>query len=448
MRRQIHVNPRRLVGETLQQPRGENVIGLAVERALLDVGHRAVEGAVVIIIHRKHAHALTGHGARGHGARRPRRGRREYAAVAAAQRDMHGAGQRRKINDHARFGARRQRQRVGQHHAALGIGMHDFDGGAVQRGDNVVLFVGARTDVVLRQRQPAVDVDLEFCRRRRSEYAQRHRRTVHVFMHALHVARRLQVVAAGVETDAFADQRHGFFGTPRPVAQPHDGRVVLVAALRHRAERAGAHFAQTPEVVFFACPAVLFGEHLHPFAVCARRQFVRRQHGQLAAQHIAFSLRTDCRKAVGGTITIETDALERFRISFIFVLRLALRQRDAVDPGHIHGQFRQRTALRRGAGDDQRQFFRMLGEQQPRRLAHQRLLLEHGFLQVRRHPHRQRTVRRIGTHRRRGQIGDFLAAAAERLAQQFPQRQRELRGAAGRNHQQMTSACELALPRP
>ena len=58
MRRQIDVYPRALVGKALQQPRRKNVIGPAIQRALLYVGNAAVERGIVIVIHRKRTHAF------------------------------------------------------------------------------------------------------------------------------------------------------------------------------------------------------------------------------------------------------------------------------------------------------------------------------------------------------------------------------------------------------
>ena len=124
------------------------MVGLAVERTLLDVGDLAVERAVVIVVLRERAHALARRPSRRHGLRSEFIAGRENAAVAVAQRDVHAAGQRRVIDDEVRLAACSQCQRIGQHHAPFGVGVHDFDGGAVQRAHDFVLMVSTRTDVV------------------------------------------------------------------------------------------------------------------------------------------------------------------------------------------------------------------------------------------------------------------------------------------------------------
>ena len=358
------------------------MVGLAVQRALLDVGHRAVERAVVILIHRERTQALTGRNTRLQGKLRQFIIGRKNPAVTTAQRDMHGAGQCREINHHIGLGARRQRQRVGQHHATFGVGMDDLDRGAVQRGDDVVLLVRARPDVVLRQRQPAVDVDLQFRRGRRHEYAQRHRGTVHVFVHAVHVTRRLQVVATGIKADALAHQRHGFIRATRPVTQAHDGGIRHVAALRHRAERTGAHALELFEIVFLANPALRLRQRSQTFAVGPRRQLIRRQHGQFTAQHIAFRRGARLRKTIGRPMTKKRYGFQRFRIGFF----LALRQGNAVDPGHINRALGQLVPDRCRPGDHDGQCFGLFGQQRADRLAQQRVLLERRLRYIRRHP--------------------------------------------------------------
>src|SRR5258705_13643480 len=91
-RRQVDVYPRRGAHEALQKARRKNVIGLAVQCALLDVGDLAVERAVVVVVLGKSADTL------------PRRATgsprlcgqfiacRKCAAVTVAQRGMHTAG--------------------------------------------------------------------------------------------------------------------------------------------------------------------------------------------------------------------------------------------------------------------------------------------------------------------------------------------------------------------
>ena len=60
-RRQIHVHPIRIVDQKLfQERRREDVVGVAVERALLDVGDVALERVFVIIWQRERPDAFAG----------------------------------------------------------------------------------------------------------------------------------------------------------------------------------------------------------------------------------------------------------------------------------------------------------------------------------------------------------------------------------------------------
>ena len=103
--------------------------------------------------------------------------------------------------------ARRERERVGEHHAAFGVAVHDLDGDAVRRAHDILRAVGARADLVLRDGEPAVDRDRQPAAREREQRAERDRAALHVAVHQVHAAVRLQVDAAGVEADALADQR-------------------------------------------------------------------------------------------------------------------------------------------------------------------------------------------------------------------------------------------------
>ncbi|MNC84591.1 hypothetical protein D3C83_01490 [compost metagenome] len=161
--------------------------------------------------------------------------------------------------------------------------MDDFDGGAVEGGDHLVLLVGARAQMVLGDREPAVEIDRQPRFGGGEQDAERNRRTVHVFVHAVHVAGGFQIVPAGIEADAFADQRQRFFRLPMAIAQVHDCRVFLGAALCHGDKRPCLHPAQPLEIVLLARPAVIARELCDALAIGAGRQFVGRQHGKFAA---------------------------------------------------------------------------------------------------------------------------------------------------------------------
>ena len=68
--------------------------------------------------------------------------------------------------------------------------------------------IGARADVVLGDREPAVDCDTApRSSREREQRADRDGAALHVLVHVVHALVRLEIDAAGVETDALADER-------------------------------------------------------------------------------------------------------------------------------------------------------------------------------------------------------------------------------------------------
>src|SRR3972149_4549327 len=142
-------------------------------------------------------------------------------------------------------------------------------------------------------------------------------------------------MAAGIKTDALADQRDGLARAPWTVTQMHDRGIIVRAALRYRTESAGTHFPESLEIVFLVRPAVLSGELSDALAIARGRQFVGRQHRQLAAQQIAFSTRAQCGIPVRVAMTVHVYRRERPVLRFF----LALRQERAVYPGAIDRDF-------------------------------------------------------------------------------------------------------------
>ena len=251
--------------------------------------------------------------------------------------------------------------------------------------------VSARADVVARDREPAIDIDRQAHARSREQYAQRHRGAIHVFVHRVHVARRLEIVPAGIEADALADQRDAFPRARMRIFQMHDRGVARVAALRHRAKCAGAHFPELPVIVFLAPPAVLSRKPFDALAIRRGREFVRRQLRQFAAQQVAFRPRAQRGELFLVTITVQMYRLERFACDFL----LALGQRRTIYPSAIHRQLRRPPALRAVSAHDNGDLGRVLGEQRLQCAAHRRLRFESGFCCVEHHPTGERAVLEI-----------------------------------------------------
>ena len=157
---------------------------------------------------------------------------------------------------------------------------------------------------------------------------------VHVFVHAVHVARRFEVVAAGVEADAFADQGDGLFCACLSQGEVDDGGIFLRAALGHGDKGARAHLAQFLQVVFFHLPALCLGQVADAFAVQAGRQVVGGQHGQFPRQRVALGLRALQTEIVCAGMAEQGY----FSQGFAGVFFLALGKLGAIEQGDINRQ--------------------------------------------------------------------------------------------------------------
>ena len=150
-------------------------------------------------------------------------------------------------------------QRVAQYQAAFGIGVQDFDGGAVHGRYHVAGFAGGRVGHVFAGGDDGGQVDGQFGFGGGCECADDACRTAHVVFHFVHRFARLERDAAAVEGDAFADEydRGGVFvGRAAPVQ--FDEVRVLCAAFGHRPERTHV-FADMVFIVDFGGRTEFFG---------------------------------------------------------------------------------------------------------------------------------------------------------------------------------------------
>ena len=97
---------------------------------------------------------------------------------------------------------------VGEHEAALGIGVADLDRRAVAGADDIARAKGIAGDAVLGHRQEHTQGNGQL--RRHDHIGKRERRcgTAHVLFHERHGIARLEVEPAGIETNALADDGH------------------------------------------------------------------------------------------------------------------------------------------------------------------------------------------------------------------------------------------------
>ena len=101
-----------------------------------------------------------------------------------------------------------QRQRVGQHQTALGVGVADLDGDALTAGQHVAGAEGIGGNGVLDRRDQHPEPDLQARRHDHRGEAQHIGRAAHVLLHQQHAAGRLDVEPAGVEAHALAHEGH------------------------------------------------------------------------------------------------------------------------------------------------------------------------------------------------------------------------------------------------
>ena len=417
MRSQIDVDPGRVADEAQQEAGGEDVIGLAVERALLDVGHVGIERAVVIRRRGEGDDALAGLRARARGLVRQRRIGGEDARHAHADGDVHGTGERSEIDDLRRLLACRERKRIGQRHAAFGVGVDDLDGRAVQGLHDFARPVGVRPDMVFRNGEPGVDVHRPLHAADGRENAEHHCRTVHVLVHPLHVARRLEIVAAGIEADALAHQRQRarLFAGGAAIRQPHDRGILHRRPLGHGTESARAHFLQLRIGQFLHRPAVFFCQRPDPLAVRSGRQCVGRQRSERTAQHVALGNGAHAVEAALRRMAVHRNALHR-RIGFRFLRR----QRHAVHQRDVGRRCRRPCLESSLAEHGQRKRLGMLGQQRCERLADMLVRGEGIGLQCQHGVGDERAAMQLQRHRRLRQRVRFHAAALQRIPERSP----------------------------
>ena len=134
----------------------------------------------------------------------------EQSGVLMAERDDDRAGERREIDHEARLVVLAwYDERVGEHEPAFGVGVDDLDRLAGHRGEDVARPDGVAVRHVLDQADHADGVDLGLAARERMHEADDAGRAAHVALHVLHAGGRLDRNAAGIETDALADEGDG-----------------------------------------------------------------------------------------------------------------------------------------------------------------------------------------------------------------------------------------------
>ncbi len=315
------------------------MVALVVERALHDVGGVALEFGVEVLVHREAPDTLAALAARPLQPVVQLGTVGERTGVAVCQRSHARACQRREIEHEARLGARGQRERVGQHHAALGVAVHDLDRDAVERAHDFLRPVRVGPDLVLGEREPALDRIRRFESRQCEQRADRDRAALHVAVHRVHAAVGLEVDAARVEADAFAHERDAArilpcprgAGTLRRIRKPHDASAAVRVGPGYGCEGAGTHAFELVDADELERPAFAPRQLPQCGPIGDRIEHVRRQRRQPAREVVARRGRGAAFVDGGGAV-IDADAGEgagRRGFGFLLGHRCRVREKRA-----------------------------------------------------------------------------------------------------------------------
>ena len=126
---------------------------------------------------------------------------------------------------------------VGEHETAFGVGVDDLDELAVRRLHDVARLHRFARRHVRRRADETHDVDRKFHAADRFHRAEHAGGAAHVELHPLHALRRLDRDAAGVEAEAFADERDRLGASAPPFVLERDELGILRRSLRDAEER-------------------------------------------------------------------------------------------------------------------------------------------------------------------------------------------------------------------
>ena len=193
--------------------------------------------------------------------------------------------ERGEVDDQHRLVLVGERERVGQHQSALGVGIADLDADAFARCVDVARAEAGARDGILHRRDDHAQPHLELARHDHVRQRQGGGAAGHVLLHVEHAGVVLDVEPAGVEAHALADQRD------LRVAVLAPGDVDQPGAAR----RAGADRGDQRELLgervasgdFHGC-AMLLGERAGGVLQLGRAHVVGRRVDEIARQRHAF----------------------------------------------------------------------------------------------------------------------------------------------------------------
>ena len=99
------------------------------------------------------------------------------------------------------------RERIGEHEAAFGVGVDDLDGFSIHRGDDIAWARGGAAGHIFRHHEQAGNTHPRLQTADGSDGAEHRGRAAHIVFHFFHRVGGLERQAAGVEGNAFANQK-------------------------------------------------------------------------------------------------------------------------------------------------------------------------------------------------------------------------------------------------
>ncbi len=193
--------------EPAQEQRRGDGAALAAGADIVEIGDFRIEHLIVRPPQRQPPHRIVLGGARARQFGGERIVVGEERRHIGPERDARGAGERGEIDDQRRLVLVGQRERVGEHQPAFGVGIADLDRDALARFVDVARPEAGAGDRILHRRNDDAQPNLQTARHDHVSERERGRRPAHVLLHIEHAGVVLDVETAGVEADALADQR-------------------------------------------------------------------------------------------------------------------------------------------------------------------------------------------------------------------------------------------------
>ena len=273
-----------------------------------------------------------------------------------AEGDHYGTGERCYVHNARRLESACVRKRVAQYQSTFGIRVDNLDRLAEVCLDDIAGLHGGGGQKILSRGNQAHHVDQRFQPTEHLERAEYRCRPRHVELHLLHVERRLDGNAAGIERHSLPDQAHGLRGGSSPVLHG-DKPWLLGRSLRDCQQGIHAFLLYLPPAFDHHLEAVPLTQRLGFPRQVARRAVVSGPHLQVACKRLAGGHRSShlSPSVGGGPQGLRRQDLHVGEIGLRATLRAKLLERPPSLPHsldyHSAGLFR--VHFRRGFGSEE-----------------------------------------------------------------------------------------------